>query len=442
MRLIVVLFAPSLLAGCALHLHNPADAKQGKAVIETYEKIDVDGVVTTARTNSAAVSNAERETTQKLEELLVRRDIAGVIVSKPSNDPVVPQGWSRLEREARAVLGPLGLLDTDTLAPATGKEPQAKFDLILRRVERRQFAETDRAKLESMIRTYRTGTAPGTLGTACTHPYDPDKNDEIPTPAAAATTSRPETEPERKWRHYVNVLVPACEFVRASAANADLVAIVKAHPEFSEIDTQIKTLTARIQSDAIAARQLEEQFVAARKELAKAQEELAEATIEKKKDEASQEVEDLQTKVAKASRGLAKAFDAVKDVPFARTLVKADLLREVLANFQALGGSADAPAHKVTTELVALLKKHPDVAAPIRASAKPPVNVLLLELAVHRLEYERQARALDTDRDRLALLEARRELMVERMVAWVEVVDAAKDVHGLPDLKTKPLVEV
>lgn len=438
----VVALASVLVTGCALHLHNPGDAKQAKSVIETYEKIELDGVVSTARKNSTAVSRAEREAVLKLHELVVRRDVAGVIVADPKNDPDVPQGWFRLEREARSVLEPLGLLAPAVLAPASDAVAKAKIERILRRVELREFAETDRVKLESMIRTYRGGATPGTLGVACTHPWDPSKTEEIPTPAVAGTATKPATEPDRKWRQYLNLLVPACAFVRTSAAQADLVSIIASHPDYAELDKQLNDSSARVRRDAVTSRQLEDAFVAARKGLAKALEALAQATAEKKKEGAAAEVAELQKTLKTATENVTKAFDAAQGVPFASALVKADVLREILGNFHALSGASDAPAHKVTTELVTLLKKYPDVAGPIRASAKPPVNVLLLELAIHRLEYERYARALEAERDRLAILQARRDLMLDRMTAWVEVVDAAKHVQGLGALKTQPITSI
>ena len=438
----IVALASVLVTGCALHLHNPGDAKQATSVIEAYGKIDLDDVVGTARKNSTAISRAERESVEKLHELVVRRDVVGIIVGDPKNDPDVPQGWFRLEREARAVLEPLGLLDPAVLAPAVDAVGKAKVERILRRVELRQFAETDRVKLESMVRTYRGGATPGTLGVACTHPWDPSKKEEILTPAVARTATKPAVEPDRKWRQYVTFLVPACEYVRASAAEADLVSIIAKHPDYADLEKQLRESSDRVRQNAVTSRQLEDAFVAARKDLAKAPEALAESKVVKKRDEAAPDVAKLQKEVKTGIESMTKAFDAAQSVPFAGTLVKGDVLREILGNFQALSGAGNAPAHKVTTELVKLLKKYPDVASQIGASTRPPVNVLLLEVAIHRLEYERYARALETERDRLAILQTRRDLMIERMAAWVEVVDAAKDVRVLEVLRTQPFMSV
>jgi ribosomal protein L12E/L44/L45/RPP1/RPP2 len=73
MRWMVVAFASTLVTGCALHLHSPGDAKQAQAVIATYEKVDLDGVVSTARSNSTAVSRAERDAVQKLQSMTAAR---------------------------------------------------------------------------------------------------------------------------------------------------------------------------------------------------------------------------------------------------------------------------------------------------------------------------------------------------------------------------------
>jgi hypothetical protein len=96
----------------------------------------------------------------------------------------------------------------------------------------------------------------------------------------------------------------------------------------------------------------------------------------------------------------------------------------------------------VSNRLLTLLKTYPDVAGPLRAADKPPVNLLLLELTVQRLEYQRLNAQLQADRDRLKILHAQRELIVHRATGWIKLVEAAEKLTIIDRLRMTPIAAV
>lgn len=427
--LIVLAVATVALAGCGLHLHNPADAKQAKTALEGYAKLKFDGSVATARSNSTALSRAERDALVGLNEALMAVDLAAILTDAPASGDS-PKGWLRIESEAREILGSLEILDGQNLKVAPTPEARRIVNRFLRRDEQQQTAKTQRERFEGMIRRYASGTSPGTQQTRCDYQPGPDDlADQIPTRAEIATRVRPEGEPERKWDVYRTTVVRACDVVRSEDEAADPARFLVKDEDFVALEKRIKALEDRVRAGDVEARVLQEQLGAAKKALTEAEARLAEA-------KAAAEVKQLQADVANKAAALEGAVKASQKLPFASVLAKQDILQTILTNFRALGGADEAGASEVTRRLLALLKTYPDVAGPLRAADKPPVNLLLLELTAQRLEYQQLNAQLQADRDRLRILREQRELMVRRATGWIKVVEAAEQLTIIDRLRT------
>jgi hypothetical protein len=439
---VAVSVAAVALAGCGVHLHNPGDAKQAQAALASYAKVDFDGAVATARSNSTQLARAEREALVNLTESLVAADLAAVLADAPaSGDP--PRGWLRVESEGLEVLGPLGILDGRSLRLAPTEDARRIANRLLRRDEQQERARIARERFDTMIRRYVRGTPPGTQKARCDYrPAPEDLAEQIPSPAEIAGRARPEGEPEAKWNFYRNIVVRACDVVRSEEAAADPATVLVKHEEFAALDARLKTLEATVRAEDVEARLLLDRLGAAKKALADAEARLAEATVQKQTAKAAADVAHLQEDVAKKAAALEAVVKESQALPFAAVLAKQELLQTILTNFRALGGADETGTSEGTRRLLALLKTYPDVAGPIRAADKPPVNLLLLELTAQRLEYQRLNAQLQADRDRLKILRGQRELMVQRATGWIRLVDAAEQLTVVDRLRAAPIAAV
>lgn len=438
----VLSLAAVALSGCGLHLHNPADAKQAKAALESYAKVNFDGPVATARSNSTELSKAEREALVRLNEALMAVDLAGILTDAPgSGDP--PKGWRQIEAEGRGVLGPLGILDGQNLRLMPTQEAQIVANRFLRRDDQQKRAKIARERFDDMARRYAGGTQPGTQKTRCDYqPGADDFADQIPTPAQIEKAVRPEGEPERKWTFYRTTLVRACDVVRSEEEAADPARFLVKDEDFIALEKRRGVLVEAVRAGDVEARALQEHLAAANRALTEAEARLAEATVQKQTVKTAADVKKLQDEVAKTTATLEELVKKSQGLPLASVLAKQDILQTLLTNFRALGGGDDTGASEVSKRLLTLLKTYPDVAGPLRAADKPPVNLLLLELTAQRLEHQRLNAQLPADRDRLKILHAQRELIVQRATGWIKLVEAAEKLTIVDRLRTTPIAAV
>lgn len=429
---VAVLLWTIALAGCALHLHDPTAAKQANAALENYEKINRnDAVIARARKNSTELSKAEREAIVRVTETLVAGDLAALLT--------VQDGWERLERETRDVLGPLGVLDGSQLKLKA--EARRAYNRLARLDDQPDAVRDQRERLGVFIRRYRRGTPPGRQATRCDYqPAPEDVADQIPTPAQMATRIPPESEPETAWKVYTDFVVPACAIVLQEEEKADPAALLVGHPEFKALTDRIKELDAKVRAAVVEARVLEERLAAETKALAAAQAELTQRTAEKQTAEVAAKVDQLQKDVKKSAETINAILKETQRVPLAATLAKQEILQTLLVNLRALGGSDEPAANEVTRRLLVALKTYPDVAGPLRAADKPPVNVLLLELAVQRLEYQRLNAEVRADADRLKILRDQQEAWMQRAKNWMDVVKAMEQVPAGDVPRTESII--
>lgn len=428
-------------SGCSLHLHREADAKQARAAAEAYDKIAFDSVVKTARANTAELDKAEADAVLALTELVVRRDVAAIVTQTPDPGSLLPLGWAKLVSEIRGELVPLKILGSTGLGLTPTGDDTAKR--LRNRVDNREFAVANRARLDLYVKDYKRPPSPGQQPTRCDYPRPTGEaaRDQIRLPDQLPK-DRPEGEPERRWGFYRRVLAPACQSLLADEEKADVHGVMINDEEYQDLSKEIDALEAKLAERDGEAKRLADAYAAAKTKLETAQAELAQRTVEKQTEKSTAELAGAQQKVKEAADGLAKAITEAKKVPLVEARIKTDLVAEVLSNFQALAGKKDAPAHEVTKRFLDLLQQYPDVAGRLRASDTPPVNVLLLELAIQRLAAQRLAAEQDKTADQVVLLRARRDLRVERTTAWVLVLDAMRAVTTTNQLERDPLVKV
>lgn len=422
------LFATMWLSACSLHLHNSSDAKRARGALDVFEQLKVDSVVATSRTNFAALSKAELETRQHASDVLMRRDLVSVIgpearTPRTDGETTLPLGWPKVQAEARAALRPFRLLAGGRFSESGLKSSRAIRD---RAANERDLAAEKRI-YRSLVEDYKTGPNPGKQATDC---------GVVPRREELDAKPRPADEPPLKWEDYKAIIAPACEPIRALQADLeDAEKALRANPKYQELVTRIDDLERDLKKTEPDARALLETYEGAKKKLVDAQAQAAKSTTE---------LDKAQAQVTEAMKMIQEVVDA-SQVPGADALaqvqIKTDLIETVLSNARALGGDPKAPAGQSTGQILNVLRKYPDVAGRLKAADTPPVNVLLLELAIQRLQYRRLAIERAAKKDVLSILRAQREVEADAAAAWIRVMDGLIALGGV-DLSKKPLVEV
>lgn len=389
-------------AGCGLHLHREADAKQARAATDGFNKLALDGIITTARANVAALSAGELETREKLGRTLVRRDLLSVLAFKPeAGSALAPVGWAKLVRETSDVMARYG--------NPTG----AQVGSIVRRDESLENLALERKIHASMVKTNEV------IG----------KSPALPTACDRRVTLQPAGIGEMQWRHYQDNIIPACDRIRSATEEVDAIdALLARDPDMAAVVSGIKRLEDELTKTEGRAKELAEQY-------AKAKKDLADAAARRAKGD-----------VAKAVKALEDVTDAAKDIGILDAAIKSDLLGEVVANTKSLSGDTKAPAHEVTRTFTRLLGRSPDIATRLTAAGTPTANVFLLELALQRLRYQRLAGERTAMQDLLALYRAKRALMIESAVAWArlrqQTTSGTDRAEVRARLDTEPVTEV
>jgi hypothetical protein len=425
-------------AGCSLHLHRPADAKQAQTAIETYDKVSFDGVVKTARDNAAALDKAEGDAIQQLTELVIRRDLAGLITEVPVRDADLPRGWFKLIGQIKAELGPLGILDGSgtRVAPGTAADAQR----LTNRITNREYVTSDRANLDLLVRDYTRGPTPGTQPTRCDYPVPakatPQAVEQIMIDIVAQDP--PPMESPRKWRFYRTLLVPTCAAILKKEAEADLAVLMMTEHAYKDLADKVNALETDLGVRDGTAKRLRDKYSQAKAAFEATQTKLADLTISTQTDKAKAELPAVQ----KAAADLSSAITDARKIPYVEAWVKTDLVTQVIANLQAAGGRGGDAANATTKQFLTLLQEYPDVAARLRAGATPSMNVLLMELTIQRLALRRATVERDKIADEVNLLRAQRDLRVERAAAWLRVADTVQGLTSVPALESRPLVGV
>jgi hypothetical protein len=436
-RVLLVAVAALSVAACSLHLHSPENARRARAALQTYEQLRVDSVVTTGRSNMAELSRAQLETRQRVSEVLTKVDLANVIGPEPDGPgergtDVFGPGWGDLVAETHAVLGRYDLL-TDTGA-------YTEAGLIASRAIRHRAANTlqlsnNRQIYRAFVEDYQAANpAAGTQDTRCPAVLARVPGDTTVPPVPAG-------EPPRKWEHYTRFIAPLCRRLEQQEGvlrEAD--GALRKDSEYQALAGQIATLESELAQSEAAARDLLQQYEAAKKRLAEAEREAARRTVAQQTAAVKAEVEAAQAKLDAALKDIETLVEgSQKFGELLQVQIKTDLLETILTQARALGGDPDAAAARPTQQLLAAVRKYPDIAGRLRAAQVPPVNVLLLELAVQRLHYRRLQAGRDAKRDILTILRRQADAHADRAAAWIRVMDnvvlareASVDLRALP----------
>jgi hypothetical protein len=396
-----------LVVGCGLHLHRPSDEKQSRAATDSFKGLKLDAPIVTARTNADALMAAELETRQQVGEMLVRRDLLSVLAftPAPATDQELPRGWPKLTKETNDVLARYRIVaGTPPAFTATGVE---ELRLITRRVENADNLVLELRVYDSLVMTYIRRDTAKVLSTECP-------------PAQGVPAERPPALDPDAWNFYLGNIMPGCARVqKARQALVRLEEVLRRDPAYRAIADEITRLETSEEANQTTARAAAERYEKAKKQLADAENALAKATAAK--DQEAKEIDDAKRAVKQAVTGLDAALDGAKGLPLLETIIKSDLLAEIVANAKFLSGDSSTAAHQTTNEFVTALKRYPDIAARFRAARDPGVNVFLLELALQRLEHKKLATEQAARQDLLVILRAKRETHIEAVTAWARV---------------------
>ncbi len=430
-RLALVLAAATLVTACGVHLHSPENAKRARAALDGYEKLKVDSVVATGRANMAELSKAQLETRQRVTEVTLKANLANVIgPGAPATDmgrqPEV-LGWRKVVSDTREALRPFAFLEKENYSAAGLADSRA---IRYRGMTEREIGHELRV-YRDLVEEYRAGRTPGTQDTACM------------TVLAIRRGPRPAPEPERKWGHYTTFIGAACD--RIAVLEVDLKRAddtMKRHPVYADIVDEIDTLERELKLTDDQAKELLQKLDAAKKALAAAEEEAAKRTVPQQTEAAKAELAKAQEPLAAAVKAIEGVVDASRGAAeLVQVQIKTDVLETILSNAKALSGDAKATAAKPTQQLLTILKKYPDVAGRLKAAELPPVNVLVLELAIQRLHYRRLQAGRDLRRDIVAIRKLQRDALTQSTAAWIVVMDGLIRVRGQQPALEANLIE-
>jgi len=375
--------------GCGLHLHRPNDAKQSRAIVDGFNQLKLDSALKTARTNVATLTAEEIETRRQMGELLVRRDALSVVVFQPvePSDQSVARGWPKLRQESDAAVRKYELF---VGMPPTLDVP--KLRLLTRRRDNIDNLARERRVFESLVKTY---TSTGKPAPTCEAP--PSNEIEL-----------------------------ACERIRKAEAEVGGSEMLLCRDSaYASVASEIGSLEEELKQTDAKEKQLAEVYANAKKKLTDAQEQLAKDPAKTESEAEAKRVDNIKKDIADATKALNAAVEASKSTPLVASLLKNDLLTEIIANAKFLSGDTQAPAQEVTKKFVEALNLYPDVAGRLKAAADPStnVNVYLLEAALQRLNYRMLVEERTAKRNIVAILKGKRDAMVEVAIAWVGIVE-------------------
>jgi hypothetical protein len=411
-------------ASCGLHLHNPSDATQARGATDGFNQLKLDAGLSTARDNVATLTTEEIDTRRNTGLMLVRRDALSVISFKPvkPSPGALAAGWPKLLQETDDALRRYQL--------AVDSRSAAQILLMTRRLENAENLALEQRVYVSLVQTYKRPGKPGTQSIEC--------RDVLAKKPFSATP--PTGEDVDRWTHYREQIAPACERIRAAQEMVDdLEALLRRDPTYSTLVKELEVLDGELTASEKAEQEVAGRYEKAKKGLADAEARLAKATGKGASDEEKKEVDDIKKTVKDATMALEDAVDGSKKVPLIASVVKGDLLNEVIGNAKFLSGDSNAPADEVTKQLASALKRYPDVAARFSAARNPTVNVYILELALQRLEYRQLVEERSAKKDIVTLLKAKQATIIEGATAWGRVAETLlKPPADFPDeLKTR-----
>jgi hypothetical protein len=410
------------VSACSFHLHSPENAKRARAALDTFEKLKVDSVVATGRSNMAELSKAQLETRQRVSETLTKVDLANVIGAEP-DDPkerepqALGPGWRDLMAETTAVLDRYGLLTEDGKYTDPGVLASRS---IRNRASNKLQLSNNRQTYRAFVEDYKAANpVAGTQDTQC-------KTVLAKVPDANKTPSLPTNEPSQKWDRYTKSIAPMC---RRLAEQEDVLkeaeVALRKDSEYQRLADQITQLEGELTQSETTSKELLEKYEAAKKRFVEAEREAAKRTVAQQTAAVKSEFEAAQAKLNDAVKDIEDVVDvSQKAAEFLQVQIKTDILETLLSQAKALSGDPKAAATgPAQQQLLAAVKKYPDIASRLKAAEVPPVNVLLLELAIQRLHYRRLQAGRDAKKDILTILKLQAEAHADGAAAWIRVMD-------------------
>jgi uncharacterized coiled-coil DUF342 family protein len=400
----VIALSCVLVVGCAsgVHIHNNAEAQRARRALETYEKMDLGSITRIGIDNVTALNEVETETHNKLARLGFQIELSEIIGSTPkpsTEEGQLAQGWLRLVEETDSALKSLGSsLDTP--------KPDIESSLMHFEENTRDLEHEIRV-FESTASDFRTGYPDSPLETN----WKKVVRDDAKLTALFAKHKTPEQQQEdyREWvvdpAHLVHEI---SDKVKAGSVSA---------PE--ELRNEIAALEKSLKERKSQTRKLTAAFKAAKNALAEAEKSLALA--EEQKD--TKVIDAMRVKAKEKINGaveeMGKVFKKGANIPVLGERLNVSVLMDLTSRLDDLKGAEDSPGYKVATSLLEILRTDPEMSERLGLGSVPPINALILELALHRMKYE-QARARQNYEDAdLRFLKLIRSTYTEEARAYV-----------------------
>ncbi|MEM7204094.1 MAG: hypothetical protein AAF628_27780 [Planctomycetota bacterium] len=383
-----------------VHLHNEAEAERARKALATYDEVELDALTETGITNVERLTESEKETRRKFHRIALQIELCDVIGGVPTR----PQerdltGWRLLAKQVNE---------------EAAAYPAASLDAILNKPSNERGLALDVRSLRSATDEFRGFNPESPL------PTDLEK---IPADETAleALFIQHGTGNDEKGEY--ETLYRRANAVREMQTLVDAAAV----PLPEELSTKIRERRAAIRERKHIAANLESEFIAAKKTVAEAEKQLALA--EEKKDTQIIDAlrEKLGRKLRKVTRVLEEGLEKTEEIPAFSERLKVTALMDVITRIEGL--REGSVGHGVAASMLEVLRTDNEISERLGLGSPPPINALLLELALHQLRYEQAIARQGYDEEDLRLLELQRETYEREASA---VLSAAREVSQVP----------
>ena len=438
----VLLFS---LAGCqGVHFHNQADAKRAAKAVETYESVELFSVIETGIANVDALTAAEIETKKNLDQAeagILTSDILGSIPTTGDQ----PAGWPLLLDDTNKALESFGLSLFNE--PERIESLNAEIKESLANLEPNTLLERLVFALPANVRERRDEIETHEELVSEFHDFYPDHN-VLPTDCEKTPRNRTQLDklfdkeglPDGEAKEdYGQLSLESCNHILELQAKIEMAnRIVNANEDVSELAKLLTKTRVSVADRKSRADSLRKSFKEAERELARAEKALSDAA-----DGDNDALDALKKKLADSLEKLEELGKKAADLPLVGDELNADLLGGLVTRVNELAPDQDSAEAIVAKGLLSILKTNPGISRRLGYEAVPSVNVLLLELALQRLNYQMAFAQFEKEKSELGLLEQSFASWQDELQSWVQVATALRARNlARPDLTNgKPLVK-
>lgn len=411
------LFLLFLTGGCT-HLHSDTNEKTARNASETLQKLNVAGINTTARVNLAKLDNAEIEAAANFNDVRLRQDLLHVLNPSPSDlvdgSSNARVGWPKLKRERDAFLESLDVNDDDAytkICQREGARQHLQADIIDLKKEEKQTKRIILGIDGSVDIPTRLKDCQIILGGINDENQCNSKKGDVDKQICHLCWRQTEIKKKEAELTIRNQKIALENELSNSKEEAE--SLKSAYDEAKKAyDKAVKRLAKMEKDDKESASEGAEGSVDGNQ--------TEEQKIAEKKEATDQ--------LASASDKIAKALEAAKKFPLVESELQGDFLSGMIVDINFLAGAEDDAtqdgASSQAKNVQALWKVAQRTSDRFAKVDRPNVNSLRLELALHRLRYERLSTLMKARQEELTIHEGHLQLIEREAALWIQIARA------------------